>query len=1229
MGSGVAGDEILQLGGEGVFALGGLGTVSNSSLSQFNRGSSTADEAELVAETQEEYRVGARKRRGLKPLPVLEHFAERLAAIGEGTEDNYLTVLSKKLKAHNVKVPSVVIEYTGLCVNTQALIGSAGIPTVGNQFLNLIKAILCIKTRTVKYEILKDIHGVVHPGRCTLLLGPPSSGKSTFLKLLAGRLKPNGNLQISGDIKYNGHTPAEFVVERTAGFVSQLDNHIPSLSVMETLEFAYVCQSGFRQDGFHIPDVLRAARERDKKAGYSSQAHLDSSTTEEDEEEFQKLMDETFMTGVRTLTIMRAFGISHTKNTPVGDSTLRGGGERKRVTTAEMLVGPRKILMMDEISTGLDSATLYNIIQRSARATAAMELTTVISLLQPPPEVFNLFADLILMTEGRVIYHGPVSEVLPFFASLGFTCPPRKDVPSFLQEVTTAMGQMDYASAALRASRDGPAAAGADLNPLAKQPLLVPIQEIAAAFWRDTAAGRAMRAELARPFDKSKSHPAALVKTKYALSPWEAIWVVSQRQLLMVAKDPVLVKGRLAQVLIISLIVSSLFLQLGDTYAESRTFFGASFLCVMFMAMGAMPQLSIAIATKSVWYKFRDNNFYPAYAHAIGGTLAVIPMAMVDCALFSLVTYFMIGFYMSAGHFFTFYVILVAISVNSAALFRMIAHIAPDGVSANAYGGFVLLILIIMSGFSIVRGSIPNYWIWAYYLSPFSWALRAVVINEMTSPAWQGPDPSDPSSSIGVTSLLSFDFFTETYWIWAGVGYLFASTFIWAYGSSLALALLCHLLTPDTAEADPPASAPASSHPLSEAGQRTTIAHLSGAQRVARVPDEGELDKARNAAARPMSRAATATAPSHATATPANATATAPTPPPPTLTTTSSALPHALPTPPAVPPRSKRPGQHPEKPSLTSATPSSDPKGPTEPRPTPTPEILPTSSAELPPTQRSSLSSPSPPATPDRGPTPAAARQTTTTTTGATTGSAPAHEASSSTQGGHAEGRRFAAEHMSRREQHACATGGQILEVGASLVGSGFHTMASGPLPCSRDVSSGGGAAAGAMARDRSGNMSRDMGGLGGEAGAAALASARKHSAGLPVGAGVSDGGGGGDVAMVRKRSAGPSVSLSVVGDGCEPVSRKEGVQHGDSAGLGRRSGGTQSGGMSDVIPFQPVTLVFQDLRTSTATHVASVQGPVIAAQHRPFRPAVRHRGLVKPNAGHREAEARAQARPR
>lgn len=45
---------------------------------------------------------------------------------------------------------------------------------------------------------------------------------------------------------------------------------------------------------------------------------------------------------------------------------------------------------------------------------------------------------------------------------------------------------------------------------------------------------------------------------------------------------------------------------------------------------------------------------------------------------------------------------------------RLIAHIAPDGVSANSYGGIALLILIVMSGFTIVRKSIPDWWIWAY-----------------------------------------------------------------------------------------------------------------------------------------------------------------------------------------------------------------------------------------------------------------------------------------------------------------------------------------------------------------------------------------------------------------------------------------------------------------------------------------------------------------------------------
>jgi len=70
--------------------------------------------------------------------------------------------------------------------------------------------------------------------------------------------------------------------------------------------------------------------------------------------------------GAKTEVIMQLLGLGHCRDTIVGDGglMLRGisGGERKRLTTAEMVVGPQRVLLMDEISTGLDSATLHSVI---------------------------------------------------------------------------------------------------------------------------------------------------------------------------------------------------------------------------------------------------------------------------------------------------------------------------------------------------------------------------------------------------------------------------------------------------------------------------------------------------------------------------------------------------------------------------------------------------------------------------------------------------------------------------------------------------------------------------------------------------------------------------------------------------------------------------------------------------------------------------------------------------
>ena len=75
-------------------------------------------------------------------------------------------------------------------------------------------------------------------------------------------------------------------------------------------------------------------------------------------------------------------------------------------------------------------------------------------------------------------------------------------------------------------------------------------------------------------------------------------------------------------------------------------------------------------------------------------------------------------------------------------------------------GALSMLVLIITSGYAIVRTSIPGWWIWAYWISPFAYGLRAVVINELTSPGWDRIQTGS-TEPVGVYALKQFGFFTE------------------------------------------------------------------------------------------------------------------------------------------------------------------------------------------------------------------------------------------------------------------------------------------------------------------------------------------------------------------------------------------------------------------------------------------------------------------------------------
>lgn len=114
-----------------------------------------------------------------------------------------------------------------------------------------------------------------------------------------------------------------------------------------------------------------------------------------------------------------------------------------------------------------------------------------------------------------MLYHGPVDALLPFFSGLGFTCPPRKEVPAFLQDVTHAPGQRSVAQPALLAAGAG-----------SGRSMLVPLEEIEQKFWgQDSGPGADMKGALATAMDK-----AAFADVPKARQPvlargaWPASW---------------------------------------------------------------------------------------------------------------------------------------------------------------------------------------------------------------------------------------------------------------------------------------------------------------------------------------------------------------------------------------------------------------------------------------------------------------------------------------------------------------------------------------------------------------------------------------------------------------------------------------------------------------------------------------------------------------------------------
>jgi ABC-type sulfate/molybdate transport systems ATPase subunit len=69
-----------------------------------------------------------------------------------------------------------------------------------------------------------------------------------------------------------------------------------------------------------------------------------------------------------------------------------------------MLASAKAVYFIDEPSTGLDASATFDITLMILTFTRALRTTVLMSLLQPPPEVFELFDRIVMLDQGEIVY---------------------------------------------------------------------------------------------------------------------------------------------------------------------------------------------------------------------------------------------------------------------------------------------------------------------------------------------------------------------------------------------------------------------------------------------------------------------------------------------------------------------------------------------------------------------------------------------------------------------------------------------------------------------------------------------------------------------------------------------------------------------------------------------------------------------------------------------------------
>ncbi|KAK6418598.1 ATP-binding cassette transporter snq2, partial [Oleoguttula sp. CCFEE 5521] len=567
-------------------------------------------------------------------------------------------------------------------------------PTFPDAFWNFInvwstfQSIFGLGKKGSEVEILRNFRGVVKPGEMVLVLGKPGSGCTTFLKVISNQRF--GYTDIAGEVLYGPFTSKEFEkrYRGEAVYCQEDDIHHPTLTVGQTLGFALETKVPGKRPG-----------------GISANEFKD------------KVVD----------MLLRMFNIEHTKNTIVGNPYVRGcsGGERKRVSIAEMMITGGAVLSHDNSTRGLDASTALDYTKSLRVMTNIYSTTTFVSLYQASENIYSLFDKVMIIDEGRQVYFGPVKEARSYFEGLGFLEKPRQTTPDYLTGCTDSF-EREY-----KEGRDA-SNAPASSDDLAKA---FQESEYAKRLDQEMVEYREIVKEEQHVYEdfktaviQGKRH--APKKSVYSIPLHLQIWALMKRQFILKWQDKFSLYTSWGTSVLIAIVLGTVWLQLPKSSSGAFTRGGLLFIALLFNAFQAFGELASTMLGRPIVNKHRAYTFHRPSALWLAQIVVDLAFSAAQILLFSIIVYFMCGLVLDAGAFFTFYLMIVSAYLAMTLFFRMVGCLCPDFDYAMKFAATIITLFVLTSGY-LIQWQSEQVWLrWIFYLNALGLGFAALMANE-------------------------------------------------------------------------------------------------------------------------------------------------------------------------------------------------------------------------------------------------------------------------------------------------------------------------------------------------------------------------------------------------------------------------------------------------------------------------------------------------------------------